>query len=453
MEVSTGIREEDGKLQVTVTVPPEETKKHVDAYFKELAKSRIPGFRPGRAPRKVLEQNFGGHEQVYAQITTDLINEVAPVAVDGQDVIFISDPEFDDEIAPLADGEPYTFTITGSVKPTLQLSSTDPVEITMPDTSATDAEVEEQITALQAYYYDIKDVDRPAQAKDYVEITMSATLDGEPVKALSSRGRLIELSSTALPASVDAGIIGMSAGETKDFDALIDEADGYKTLKGKTVQVHVTVENVRAKVLPPLDDAFAEQLGFESMAIMREQVHSQVEYQKSGDVPKLKERRCIDAIAQRVDADEITQEYIDYVRQDILREFFVNLQQQETTFDQFLAQQGIDADMFQADLDVQAKESAAQSLALDALFTAKGLELTDEEIDAEFEKAGEDVSREKWEASGRMTELREAMRRQKASEWLIENAVVTLEPPEEEAAEGEASEDEGEAAEEEAAAE
>lgn len=443
MEVTTGVREEDGKTRVTVELSPEEVKGHVDAFFKQLSKSRIPGFRPGRAPRKVLEQNFGGHAAVYAQITADTVDEVAPLAVDQQDIIFLTDPEFDEDRPSVEDGKPYTFNVYGVVKPTVTLTSYDPVEIEMPDSSASDDEVEEQIETLRGYYYDIRDVERPAEKKDYIEVTIKATLDGEDVPSISCKGRLIELSSPALPASVNEQLIGMSTGEKKEFDALIDEEETYVSLKGKVVHIDATCENVRTKVLPPLDDAFAQQLGFDSMDVMREQVHNQIEYQKGADLPELKERRCITALSERVEQDEFGEEYVAHMRQDILREFFNRLQQSDTTFDKYLANQGITSDDFQKDLDEQAVESARESLALDALFDHVGLELTDEEIDEEFESVGrDDVTREQWEADGRLSEVREAMRRQKASKWLTDNAVVTLEEPEDEEAEGDEKADE-----------
>lgn len=428
MKATVTPRDEEGKVTVDVELDEDEVKEKIDAQFKELAKSRIPGFRPGRAPRKVLEQNFGGHEAIYAQITTDVVNDYGPLAADANDVIFLTGPEFDEELEPVADGSGYRFTMKGLVKPELELTSTEPVEISLPDTAATDEEVDEQIETLRGYYYTIDDVDRPAEEHDYVEVTMQATdEDGEPVKALNSRARLVELGSTALPAAVDAGIVGMSAGETKEFDAKIEESDGYATLKDKTVHVKVTVENVRAKKLPDVDDAFASEVGFDDAETMRAQIREQIAYQKSGGVDKLKERRAMEALAERVDDSLIPDEYVDSMRQDMLRDFFTSLQEQGASFDQYLSQMGITADEFQSDLDEQAKESAAQSLALDALYAAKDLCVTDEDIDAEFERAGGEVDRESWEKSGRMAELREAMRRQKASEWLVENAVVTLE--------------------------
>lgn len=168
MEVTTSTRE-DGKTQVTVTMTADEVKKHIDKAFKEFSKTRIPGFRAGKAPRKVIEQNFGGHDAVYAQITSDLINDVAPLAIDGQDIIFIGEPASDDNPF-VADGEDYTFSLYGDVKPNVELDSYEPVEIKMPSEEATQEDVDIQLHALQDYYNDFETVDRAAKQGDFVMV-------------------------------------------------------------------------------------------------------------------------------------------------------------------------------------------------------------------------------------------------------------------------------------------
>ena len=447
LEVSTGIREEDGKASVTVALEADEVKVHIDRYFKELAKSRIPGFRPGKAPRKVLEQNFGGHDYIYAQITTDLVNDVAALAVDGQDMIFISDPEFDEDMGTVSDGEPFTFTVYAEVKPTLTLSSYEPVEITLPDTHVTDEEIDAQIDNIREYSTDIVDVERAATEDDFVVIEVHATdAEGAIVPSLDSEERLVQISAPSVPKAVAAELVGMEAGQSAEFDAEIGASDGpeYAAYAGAPVHVALTVSAVRAEVKPEADDAFAKTVGFESMTAMRVEICSYIKGEKDKIIPEMKEDRCVRALAERVEG-EVSEAYVATQRQEILRNFFNRLQQQNVNFDAYLQQQGITSDQFQADLDAQAQETATQCLALDALFTGAGLELTDEDIDEAFADVDDpDISRESWEQSGRMSELREALRRQKASKWVLDTAIVTTEEPA--PAEDEAAEEEEEPA-------
>ncbi len=429
MEVTTSIREEDGKTQVAIELTEQEVKKHIDSFFKDLAKNRIPGFRPGKAPRKVLERNFGGHEAIYAEITSDMVNEVLPLALDSKDVIFIDDPKLvDEKIESVEDGKPYTFEVYGEVAPKLTLTSVEPVEIEMPPATATDEEVEAQLESLRDYYYEFEEVDRAAEEGDYVMMSIDAKADGVTVDALNSPSRLVELGSDALPKELTDQVLGMKKDETKEFDFEVAEDDEQLAdFKGKTIHAEITVSKVQTKELPTLDEEFAKRIGFDTLEQTREEIANQINSQRERQLPELKERRCVEALAKRIE-DEIPESYINYSRDEVLREFFNNLQSAGITFDQFLAQRGISADEFHADLDDEAKENAEQSLALDALFEARGMELTDADIDEQFQVVDDPAAaRKSWEESGRMSLLREGIRRSKAAQWLIDNATVTEE--------------------------
>lgn len=429
MEVTTSIREEDGKTQVAIELTEQEVKKHIDSFFKDLAKNRIPGFRPGKAPRKVLERNFGGHEAIYAEITSDMVNEVLPLALDSKDVIFIDDPKLvDEKVESVEDGKPYTFEVYGEVAPKLTLTSVEPVEIEMPPATATDEEIEAQLESLRDYYYEFEEVDRAAEEGDYVMMSIDAKADGVAVDALNSPSRLVELGSDALPKELTDQVLGMKKDETKEFDFEVAEDDEQLAdFKGKTIHAKVTVSKVQTKELPTLDEEFAKRIGFDTLEQTREEIANQINSQRERQLPELKERRCVEALAKRIEG-EIPESYINYSRDEVLREFFNNLQSAGITFDQFLAQRGISADEFHADLDDEAKENAEQSLALDALFEARGMELTDADIDEQFQVVDDPAAaRKSWEESGRMSLLREGIRRSKAAQWLIDNAIVTEE--------------------------
>ena len=237
MEVTTSIREEDGKTQVAIELTEQEVKKHIDSFFKDLAKNRIPGFRPGKAPRKVLERNFGGHEAIYAEITSDMVNEVLPLALDSKDVIFIDDPKLvDEKVESVEDGKPYTFEVYGEVAPKLTLTSVEPVEIEMPPATATDEEIEAQLESLRDYYYEFEEVDRAAEEGDYVMMSIDAKADGVAIDALNSPSRLVELGSDALPKELTDQVLGMKKDETKEFDFEVAEDDEQLAdFKGKTI--------------------------------------------------------------------------------------------------------------------------------------------------------------------------------------------------------------------------
>ena len=216
LEVTTSTRE-DGKTQVTVHMTADEVKKHIDKAFKDFSKTRIPGFRAGKAPRKVIEQNFGGHNAVYAQITSDMINDVAPRAIDEQDIIFIGDPEFDENDLA-ADGEDYEFTMFGDIKPSVELDSYDPVEIKMPSEEATQEDVDIQLHALQDYYNNFETVERAAKDGDFVMIKLASTADGASIDALTNESHLVEIGGPMMPQELTEQLVGIFRGELFAID-------------------------------------------------------------------------------------------------------------------------------------------------------------------------------------------------------------------------------------------
>ena len=257
-------------------------------------------------------------------------------------------------------------------------------------------------------------------------MSIDAKADGVAIDALNSPSRLVELGSDALPKELTDQVLGMKKDETKEFDFEVAEDDEQLAdFKGKTIHAEVTVSKVQTKELPTLDEEFAKRIGFDTLEQTREEIANQINTQRERQLPELKERRCVEALAKRIEG-EIPESYINYSRDEVLREFFNNLQSAGITFDQFLAQRGISADEFRADLDDEAKENAEQSLALDALFEARGMELTDADIDEQFQVVDDPAAaRKSWEESGRMSLLREGIRRSKAAQWLIDNAIVT----------------------------
>ena len=125
--------------------------------------------------------------------------------------------------------------------------------------------------------------------------------------------------------------------------------------------------------------------------------------------------------------DEIPEAYLDFTRENILRDFFNSLQEQGATFDQFLSSRGITSEQFREDLEAQSREEAEECLALDALFEHLGMEITEEDIEKEFSVASNPAAtRKAWEDAGRMSIIREAIRRQRATKWLVDNAIVTI---------------------------
>ncbi len=412
-------------MEVTIVLEAEEAKKHIDAYYKKIGRVRIPGFRPGKAPRKILDQHYGGHEAVMEAAREDLINEVAPTAVDGEDIMFISNPEFED-LADLKDGEDFSFVMVGKVKPQMELLTYDPVEITMPPKTATEADIRQQIEGMRKYYYDFETITSKRKSKkgDFVLIDLECKQGDEEVQGMNGEGRLVELGAGTMPKAFEKEVIGMKAGESKEFDFEVKNDAEFDYIGEEPVHAKVELTEIREKTMPKTDEDLAERAGVESFDKLKEMIKEAIDNQLVTQWPTMKERRCNEELAKRL-YGQVPVSYQNFARTDVLRDFYNNLERQGYTFDMFLQQQGITTEEFNKDVEAEAKDVAEQSLALDALARHLEFEVTDEDIDKEFEGV-EGTSREEWEKAGRMSQIREGILREKASNWLIENAVVTI---------------------------
>lgn len=409
----------DAKLTATVTIPAAEVDAAIKSAYRSAAKQyRFPGFRAGKAPRPVVD-NMLGKEAVLAQATNELIGASEPRVLNELDIVPVKDGSYQD-IDIVKDREDYTYTVEFTLRPAPALSSYEPVEIEMPPAEVTEGEIQAQIDMLMGYHATFEDVDRPVQNGDYVTADIKNI---ENAEALSGEGRMLAVGAGSLPAAFDEALIGATAGETREI-AWTPEVEGAPEAK-----VEVTVKAVRERKIPELTDEFVkENFGFDDIAAMRDAVKIELEADKASKLPQLKENRVVSKLAERLELDEMDADYEQSVFQELGQNFLQSLSAQGMTLDAWLAANRLSSEQFVHDLHHQADDVARESLALDALARELKIEVTDEDIDAEFERAGVPdaaASRAQFEAEGRIPAVRDSIRRSKAVDWLVENAKVT----------------------------
>ena len=432
MEITEINREyaDDGKqeLVMTIVASPEDVDAASKRFFADIQKRELKGFRKGKAPKAVLEQSVGGHANAMGGVAETLINELAPAAIDGADVIFIEEPDFhvDDQ---LEEGKPFKFIVSGPVAPIMKLTDYGPVSIEMPPEEPTEEEVDRQLEALQDYYHsfeDIKDEDHVAAMGDYVMANITVTdSDDKVVGGLAAQSRMVGLGDGTMPMTFDEQVVGAKAGDTLEFDFDAINEDGTSDFGDGHLQAVVDVKGFRKLVLPPLDDELAAKVGCMDANDMRDQMRRNIGIQKQRELPKIKVDRVIEQAIQRLDGD-VPQYYVEFIRQDVGREFMQNLEKDGTNLQQWMLQNQVEGDAMKESIEAEALHRAKIDCVLEAIFTEKGLELTDEDINAMFEGEGGEESREKWENANRMADVRKMARQTKATEWLVDNADVTI---------------------------
>ncbi|AEB06918.1 trigger factor [Coriobacterium glomerans PW2] len=411
----------DGKLAAEVTIPAVDVDAAIRKAYRDAAhKYRFPGFRAGKAPRPVID-NMLGAQAVLAQATNDLVGATEPKVLNELDIVPVKEASYDD-LDIVKDRQDFSYNVTFPLRPEAELSSYDPVEIEMPPEEVTAAEIDAQIDMLVGYHATFKEIeDRGIADDDFVTVDIKDIHGGE---SLAGQGRMIAMGSGNLPSAFDEGLIGSGVGDTKEISWTPEETDAEEA------SVEVTIKGIRHRELPELTDEFAKtSFGFDGVDAMRDAVKLELEQDKSSKLPGLKEQRSVSALAERLELTEMDKDYESTIFSELGQNFLQNLSQRGMTLDAWLKSSQITSEQFIADLHHQADDVARESLALDALARKLDIEVSDEDVDAEFERAGVDdpaASKESFIAEGRLPAVRDSIRRSKAIEWLVGSARVSV---------------------------
>ncbi len=418
----------DNKLAAQLTIPAADVDAAINKAYKDVAaKYNFQGFRRGRTPRPVID-SIVGREAVLAQATNDLMEAAEPHMFEQLDVVPMGEVDYGEDNAIVEQGSDYSIDVKIPVRPTATLSSYDAPAIEMPPAEATDAEIDQQIEQLQSFrttYEDIEE-DRAAQAGDFLMVDVENI---ENCEGLEAKGRMLSLEEGGAPEEVFNALVGASKGETKEiaWDETHEHGDHAHE---QHLAMKVTINAIRKAVVPELTDEYVQTgYGFDSVEAMRDAVKIEIEKEKENQLPELKEERALNAMAERLELEEVPEDYVNSVFNETAQQIMGQLSRQGQSLDQFLAMRGITADQFIADLRSQSEERARQSLALDAVVAQQGIEVTDEDIRAEFERAGsEDIDKsvEDFRAAGQLPAVRDSIKRNKALTWMTENADVTI---------------------------
>ena len=395
----------DAKLTATVTIPAADVDAAIKKAYKDTAKKyRFPGFRAGKAPRPVIDSALGA-EATLAQATNDLIAANEPAVLNELDIVPTKNGDYK-ELDLAKDHEDYTYTVEFSLRPAAELSSFDAVEIEMPPAEVTESEINNQVEMLLNYRANLKAV--------------------ENADNFAAEGRMLIAGSDSNPKEFNEALIGANVDDVKTVTWTDEVEEGEEA---ETHTVEVTVKGIKVRNTPELTDELVKSdFGFDSIDAMRDAIKLEIEQDKASRLPAEKENRCVSALAERLQLDEMDADYEQSVFEELGQNFLSNLAARGMTLDTWLPASGLTMEQFIGDLHKQANDVARESLALDALARELKIEVTEDDINAEFEKAGvKDVEASKAEfiADGRMPAVRESIRRSKAVDHLVENAKVT----------------------------
>ncbi|MDP2401608.1 MAG: trigger factor [Actinomycetota bacterium] len=419
-------------VRLNVTVPASDVDAAIDAAYKRIAgKVKIAGFRAGKAPRPVIDTQIG-REAVIADAQDELLGTAYGQALDAERLRPIAQPDVDD-FDLMEAGKEFSFTAQVEVRPELTISSADGLSIEVPPSVTADAEIDAQIEHTRERFASVEPVeDRGIEADDFVLISFVGTVDGEEYEGNVVDRYLYEMNRGLMPPEFDAGLLGLKAEDTTTVAFEIPDTSSNKEFVGKTASFDVTVHEVKAKVLPEIDDEFASNVGgYETVAEMRDSLRETMDKAKQVGHKRAVERAAREALAERLEGD-VPETMIVNTQGQMMRDFINGLESRGASFPEYLQATGVTMDKIEADVAEQARKVVAEELALEALFRHQGWEVTEVDLDeaiaemaGESDKSAEEL-RASWEESGVIAVLAEQIMHRRAVEWLMDPANVTV---------------------------
>lgn len=414
---------EGNKVKLSVEVDEHEFDEAVTRAFRKISREvRIPGFRPGKAPRKVLERRLGpqvGREQALH----DTLPEYYARAVADNDVDVIDAPDID--ITAGEEDGPVAFDAVVEVRPVVQVPGYAGLRVEIPRPEMSDEEVDAQVDRMRELQATLADVDRSAREGDAVVIDITGTLDGEVQEGLTADDYTYTVGSGAITPEVDEQLSGAKAGDILEFDATHPDEDEARQLRFR-----VLVKQVRERVLPAADDEWAaENSEFATLDELRRSIRDRGTLVRKAQAQGALREATGQALAKLVE-DEPPEAMVAQELNRRAQDLAMRLQAQGMTPEQWLSLTGTTSDQLTAELREAAETSAKVDLALRAVADAEGIECTDEDLDEELagvaERVGEPVSavRAEFERGGNLAAVRSDVRKRKALEWLLERVEI-----------------------------
>jgi len=413
------------RVRINVEVPFDELKPNFDRAYRKLAQQiRIPGFRPGKAPARVIESRIG-----RAPILDEVVNEAVPAkymeAVTAGEVRAIGRPDI--EVTKIEDGDHVAFTAEVDIRPDITMPDFGELSATVDALEIADTEVDEQLDELRARFGTLTGADRPAETGDFVSIDLSATVDGEDVPEAKTSGLSYEVGSGNLVEGIDEAIAGAGVGDSRTFTTQLVAGEHA----GKDAEVTVTVQSVKVRELPEADDEFAQMASeFDTIEGLRGDLHERLTRVKKVQQGVQAREKVLEALLEVTEVplpEKIVEAEVESRKHDAVHAF----DHDEARLAEFLESQGKTVEEFDAEVLTDAEKSVKTQLILDAIVEDEKIGVSDAELteriiyQAQRFGISPDEYVKRAQESGQLAAIFADVRRGKALASVVRKATVT----------------------------
>lgn len=417
---------EKNMAKLTIEVAAEELEKAMQAaYLKNRSRISIPGFRKGKAPRKMIEQMYG--KGVFLE---DAVNALIPAeynkALAECDLEIVSQPEID--VVQVEPGKPFIFTAEVAVKPEVTLGEYKGIEVPKSEVAVSDEEVEAEVKKEQEKNSRTITVEeRAAQTGDIVTLDFEGFTDGVAFEGGKGTDYALTLGSNTFIPGFEDQLVGVNAGDSVEVNVTFPEEYQAKELAGKPAVFKCEIKKIEVKELPELDDEFAQDVSdFDTFDEYKADVRKKLEDKKAADAQREKENTVVDKIIEGASM-EIPEAMIKSQSREIVEDFARRMQSQGLTMEQYYQFTGSTPEKMMEDVKPQALKRIQTRLVLEKVAEIENIQPTDEEVEAEI-KAMADMYKMEVEnvkkliGEAQMTQMKQDMAVQKAVSFVAEQA-------------------------------
>ncbi len=415
---------EGNKVKVTVQITEAEFENDLDVAFKRLAKEvKLPGFRAGKAPRKVLEARIGS-EYARSDAFENSLPRYYSEAVRDHEVDVIAPPEID-----ITDGEaegPITFDAVVEVRPLISISGYDGLTVEIDGPEVDDAELEEAQERFLKAHGELVDADRPAENGDTLIMNIKALIDGEPVPGLTADDYTYTLGTASIVPELDDELVAAEPDDAFDFAANHPDPD-----EENPIHFSIKINKVQRVELPEPSDEFMQQNSeFDNIAEFRTDYVERMTGTRVEKAAGERRQAVAKAAGDLVNEDDLSAPLIDLEVENRIEDMAMRMQSQGMQLEQFIQMTGQTNQQFIEGVRATADDGAKLDLALRAIALAEKLECTDDELTDEVETASESIGqpadeiRQRYAEAGMLTNIRADISKRKALDFLVEKATV-----------------------------
>jgi len=414
------------RVRLAIEVPWSDLDHAFGEVYKELGRQvRVPGFRPGKVPTRVLDQRIG-RPVVLEQVVQHAVPEVYSEAVRENQLRVITQPDV--EVTRLDDGETLAFTAEVDVAPTLELPPLDTLAVTVEDVEVTDEEIDQQISVMRERFATLAGVERAAEDGDYASIDLAATLDGEVLEDGSTTGMSYEVGSGNLMNGLDEAVRGLSTDESATFSTELLAGDQA----GQMAEVTVTVRSVKAKELPELDDEFASIASeFDTLDELRADVRTRLSRTKVLQQGTQARDKLVEHLLEVIEVpvpEKLVEQELSWRTQAMERE----LQQAGMDWDAYFAAAEVESrEAYDAELRENVEKAVKTQFVLDSIADAREVAVDNEDLSAQIMAQAQRnrVSPEQYaqqlQQGNNIADFVADVRRTKALAQLLEQTTIT----------------------------